>query len=319
MHLGPCGVIISCVSQTTGWSEHGNSSAVSPYLYPICLVVISACVALAEALAPMRPGQRRWRRWLWSDLVHLVFNGHFLGVIVFTVATVWVLPHLDPILSDLQVRDALYRSAAAELPVWAQIIAALFVIDFIHWCVHNLLHRVPMLWEFHKTHHSVGDDEMDFIVSFRFQWVEVVLYKTLQYFPLAFFGFGYEAVMTHAVFGTLIGHLNHSNIDVDYGPLRFVFNSPRMHIWHHDYEADGKSTVNFGVVFSCWDWIFGTAKLPDHPPKRIGFRGMDDHPRDFFGQVVWPLHRHLPEATPRWLASAIGGVIVCVALYIMLR
>jgi len=48
---------------------------------------------------------------------------------------------------------------------------------------HNLLHRVPWLWTFHKVHHSITT--MDWIGNWRFHWMEIVVYKTLQWLPLA--------------------------------------------------------------------------------------------------------------------------------------
>ena len=55
----------------------------SVYIYPIALVLISAFVALLEFLFPKRKEQRQLRDRLLSDFVHLAFNGHFLGVILF--------------------------------------------------------------------------------------------------------------------------------------------------------------------------------------------------------------------------------------------
>jgi sterol desaturase/sphingolipid hydroxylase (fatty acid hydroxylase superfamily) len=62
-----------------------------------------------------------------------------------------------------------------------------------------------------------------------------------------------------------------------------------MHIWHHDYDAAAEGTKNFGIVFSAWDWIFGTAKMPPEPPKRLGFEGEERFPKSFFLQELWPL------------------------------
>ena len=292
------------------------------YLYPLALAIISALVFILEAVVPWRAEQRQLRPGLWSDLIHLVINGHFLGVLLYTVATRWVLPPLDEVLRQQGLYEMVYRNAAASWPVWVQIVVALLAIDFIHWCVHNLLHRVPWLWELHKTHHSVKDGEMDWIVSFRFQWTEVVVYKTLQYLPLAVLGFGYEAVMTHAIFGTLIGHLNHANLKLDYGPLRYVLNNPRMHIWHHDHDATGHTTVNFGVIFSIWDWVFGTAYLPeDRVPRKLGFEGVDAFPQTFFGHAAWPFQRLAStEGARRALGWGLGAAMIGVGwavLYIL--
>src|SRR5438309_398555 len=81
-------------------------------------------------------------------------------------------------------------------------------------------------------------------VSFRLHWLELVGYRSLLYLPLAFFGFSPVAALVHAIFGTLIGHLNHANLD--FGPRwwRWLLNSPRMHIWHHDHAASGRATRN---------------------------------------------------------------------------
>jgi sterol desaturase/sphingolipid hydroxylase (fatty acid hydroxylase superfamily) len=286
----------------------------SPWTYPIALALISVLVAGAEWLVPWRREQTKLRAWLWSDVLYLVFNGHFLGVLVWVIATTYVVPWFDAVLVGIGIRGWVYFGAASGWPLWLQIVAVLFVTDFLHWCVHNLLHRVPFLWELHKAHHSVRDGEMDWIVSFRFQWTEVVVYKTLQYLPLVWFGFGAEAVMVHAVFGTLIGHLNHANLNLSYGPLRYLLNSPRMHIWHHDFDGGAKSTVNFGVIFSCWDWIFGTAHMPDEPPARIGFPGVEMFPRSFFGQAAWPLQRFVRGRRGRWAGVAVGAVSLAAAL-----
>ncbi len=288
-------------------------AALSPYLYPLSLAGISLLLVVLERVFPWRRDQRQLRPRLWSDVLHLVFNGHFLGVILYGIAVHRVLPHVDRALQAGGLYEGVYRNAAASWPVWVQIVVALLVIDFLQWCVHNLLHRVPVLWEFHKTHHSVQDGEMDWIVSFRFQWTEVVVYKSVLYLPLAFFGFGYEAVMFHAIFGTLVGHFNHANLNLDWGPLKYVLNSPRMHIWHHDYDGDSKTTVNFGIIFSIWDWVFGTAKMPDEPPRHIGFDGVETFPDTFFAQMAWPVR--LPQDRV-WLPTLVGAGLLAGGWYL---
>jgi sterol desaturase/sphingolipid hydroxylase (fatty acid hydroxylase superfamily) len=276
--------------------------------YPLALALISLLVAGLERVrparrqAPLRPG-------LWSDVLYLVLNGHFLGVVIHGIATRHVLPRVDAALAVAGLQDAVHRSAAADWPLWVQVPVALVVIDLLQWCVHNLLHRVPWLWSLHKVHHSVRDGEMDWIVSFRFQWTEVVVYKLLQYVPLAWFGFSAEAAFVHAVVGTLVGHLNHANLDTAWGWGRYILNSPRMHLWHHDHDADGAGR-NFGIIFSAWDWLFGTAWLPDHPPRRLGFPGDDALPRDVFGQAAWQAGAWLPEPVPRVVTAALGILLM---------
>ena len=264
------------------------------YSYPIALLLLSVTVATLEHFFPGGRGKSSVRPRLWSDLLYLVFNGHFLGVLLYGITVHRILPGLDRMLSAHGLTSVVYRNVAMHWPLWLQLVAVLLVLDFVQWCVHNLLHRVPFLWAFHKTHHTVADDEMDFIVSFRFQWTEVVVYKSVQYLPLAFFGFSDQVIFAHAIFGTLIGHLNHANLNLGHGRWRYILNSPRMHIWHHNYEGSSRTTVNFGIIFSMWDWIFGTAYLPAEPPPRLGFHGDDLFPRTYFAQEAWPLPKILP-------------------------
>jgi len=243
-----------------------------------------------------------------------VFNGHFLGAWLYLISTEHFAPVLEATLQKMGVWGLVYQSAAQDLPIWLQAVLGIVVIDFVHWNIHRLLHRVDFLWRFHQVHHSVKDGEMDWIVAFRFSWVEPVVYKTLTYLPLAWLGFVPEAIFAHAVFGTLIGHLNHSNLRWDYGPLKYLLNSPKMHLHHHCYNAP-QHGQNFGIILSCWDWIFKTAHLPPEPPKRIGFQGEEKLPQDFLGHMSWPMSSFIEDEGTHWKRSFAGAGVFCM-LYI---
>ena len=81
-------------------------------------------------------------------------------------------------------------------PVWIQFITYFVLSDFIEWCVHNLLHRVSWMWEFHKLHHSIID--MDWIGNFRFHWMEIIIYRAAKYFPLVVLGVNSEIIFSIA-------------------------------------------------------------------------------------------------------------------------
>jgi sterol desaturase/sphingolipid hydroxylase (fatty acid hydroxylase superfamily) len=175
-------------------------------------------------------------------------------------------------------------------PVWFQFLALLVTFDFSHWLIHNALHRVPLLWRFHQVHHSI--EEMDWIGNWRFHWAEVVFYRSLLYVPAAFFGFSGFVMFWYGVLNTLIGHFAHSNLRFHIGPLKYVFNSPEMHIWHHAHPESGPIDRNFGITLSIWDWFFGTAHLPAAKnPARLGFAGIESYPRNIFGQWLAPFVR----------------------------
>lgn len=181
-------------------------------------------------------------------------------------------------------------SPVRRWPLAAQIAAFLILADFLQWCIHNLLHRVPWLWTFHKVHHSITT--MDWIGNWRFHWMEIVVYKGLQWLPLAWLDASPEAVFAVAIVTTVWGDFNHANLDVGLGALGYVLNSPRMHLWHHDESSEGGVAKNFGVVFSAWDFLFHTAYWPrNRSPARLGYPGDREMPPSLLGQVTWPLSR----------------------------
>jgi sterol desaturase/sphingolipid hydroxylase (fatty acid hydroxylase superfamily) len=217
----------------------------------------------------------------------VALNGHFFSLWTATLTG-------DAALGATQGLRAvglqLEGSPVAQWPVVAQFGVFLVLSDFLQWCIHNLLHRVPWLWAFHKVHHSITT--MDWIGNWRFHWMEIVVYKTLQWLPLAWLGASGEAVFAVAVVTTVWGDFNHANIDVGLGPLGYVLNSPRMHLWHHDQSSEGGAAKNFGILFSLWDHVFGTAYWPrGRNPERLGYPGMEEMPATLHGQVLWPATR----------------------------
>jgi sterol desaturase/sphingolipid hydroxylase (fatty acid hydroxylase superfamily) len=160
--------------------------------------------------------------------------------------------------------------------------------DFVEWWVHRLLHRVPFLWEFHKVHHSV--EQMGFAAHLRFHWMETLVYKSIVYIVLAFFGFGIDDFFFVHIFTIAIGHWNHANFRVRIGPLKYFLNNPNMHMWHHAYQLPENKPygVNFGITLSLWDYLFGTDYIPfEGRDIRLGFPGLESFPRTFRGQVTY--------------------------------
>ncbi|MCP3915198.1 MAG: sterol desaturase family protein [bacterium] len=198
------------------------------------------------------------------DAFYLVFNGRLYGMLVAGIVG-WTAARADSGLALVSLLPE--QGALAAQPFLVQALAYLVVRDFLEWCVHNLLHRVPFLWQFRKVHHSIH--EMDWIGHFRFHWIESVVYRSLTYVPLLWLGGGYEPLLLCWVFATIWGHFNHANVDLSLGPLGYVFNSPRMHLWHHDASDEGGLAKNFGLVFSLWDHLFGTAYWPRARAHRL--------------------------------------------------
>jgi sterol desaturase/sphingolipid hydroxylase (fatty acid hydroxylase superfamily) len=180
-----------------------------------------------------------------------------------------------------------------NLPLWLGLFIFFIISDFTQWITHNLLHRFEFLWNFHKVHHSVK--EMGFAAHLRYHWMEPVLYKSMLYIPIAIIG-GFDAQHVAIVhfFAITVGHLNHANLGWDYGVLKYVFNNPKMHIWHHvkHLPEHTKFGVNFGITLSIWDYIFKTNYIPhDGRDIELGFEGDETFPKDFISQELYPLKK----------------------------
>lgn len=254
------------------------------------LVATSCLFVVLERLFPWRKGQPLLRPGWLRDAGFLALNGHLFSV--------WTagLTGAVALAATAALRSwglRLDTSPLPRLPVALQFLALLVLADFLQWCVHNLLHRVGWLWTFHKVHHSITT--MDWLGNWRFHWMEIVIYKALQWLPLAWLNASPEAVLAVAVTTTVWGDFNHSNLDVGLGPLGYVLNNPRMHLWHHDESSEGGVAKNYGVVLSVWDFIFGTAYWPrGRSPERLGYPGMREMPESLPAQILFPLTRRSP-------------------------
>lgn len=131
---------------------------------------------------------------------------------------------------------------------------------------------------------------MGFAAHLRYHWMENILYKPLKTFGVMIL-FGFEPQQAYIVhfLAITIGHINHANIKVTWGPLKYIFNNPVMHLYHHAHDLpEGKFGVNFGISLSLWDYIFKTDYIPeDSGTIELGFPGDEKFPTDFVGQNTY--------------------------------
>lgn len=113
-------------------------------------------------------------------------------------------------------------------------------------------------------------------------------YMFFNFFLFSLIGFGVQDFILVHLFAILIGHLNHANFYLPLGPLRYLLNSPQMHIWHHAKELpENRKGVNYGLTLSVWDYLFGTVWMPrDERDIELGFPDIEQYPKSFLGQQV---------------------------------
>jgi sterol desaturase/sphingolipid hydroxylase (fatty acid hydroxylase superfamily) len=255
------------------------------------LISISLLVYGLEIIIPWRKRQKLIRKDFFLDMFYMFFNYFFFYMIGFA-AIAYLGEQFILNISRAAGLGDLWFVHLNQLPVWSQLLIYFIIVDFTHFCVHVMLHKIPWLWSFHKVHHSVK--EMGFAAHLRYHWMENVIYKSISFFPIAIIGgFNLEFVFIVHIIQTTIGHLNHANINLNYGPLKYILNNPSMHIWHHSKNLpEGKFGVNFGISLSIWDYLFKTNHIP-HNGRDIdlGFSNVESYPKTFFGQFTEPFKK----------------------------
>ena len=251
------------------------------------LIGVSAFFFGLELLKPWRKNQPRFRKDFWLDFFYMFFNFFLFSLIIYNAASNIVVYFFTDLLNHVGISNLL-AFEVMSWPVWAHLLLGFVVRDFVQWWTHRLLHAHPRLWEFHKVHHSVA--QMGFAAHLRYHWMETIVYRTLEYLPLALIGIGLRDFFVIHIFTLAVGHFNHSNIRINLGFLKYIFNNPQMHIWHHAYNLPKgmRQGVNFGITLSLWDYLFHTDYMPyDGRDIKLGFPGVEKFPDGFIGQSTY--------------------------------
>lgn len=176
------------------------------------LLMVSAFFFILEWLRPWRKNQPVFRKDFWLDFFYMFFNFFLFSLIIYNAASDVVVHVFNNGIKWLSGFDLQASNPLRTAPMWAVLLTGFIVRDFIQWWVHRLLHRVEWLWNFHKVHHSV--EEMGFAAHLRYHWMETLVYRTIEYIPLALLGIGlYDFFIIH-ILALTIGHYNHSNFHV---------------------------------------------------------------------------------------------------------
>ena len=178
------------------------------------LILVSLFFLILEVMIPWRKKQAILRKDFWLDAFYMFFNFFIFSLIIYNAASDVIVNLFNNGIKgitggfDLQASNPL-----RSFPMWSILLIGFVVRDFVQWWVHRLLHKSDKLWEFHKVHHSV--EEMGFAAHLRYHWMENIVYRSIEYLPLALLGIGlYDFFIIH-IFSLAWGHFNHSNITVD--------------------------------------------------------------------------------------------------------
>lgn len=238
----------------------------------LSLIIISAAAVLMivlEKYYPYTKGQKIFREGFFNDIVmYSVFQSYVLGLIIFGFLN-WIKFNTD-----------LYQySLIGSWPVWVQVLFFLVTHDFYIYWFHRWQHHNKILWRTHEAHHS--PKTIDWLSGARSHSLEILINQTVEFAPIILLGAAPEVAIYKGMISAIWGMFIHSNIDVRLGKLQYFINGPEMHRWHHSDDGGKEYQNNFGTKFAVWDWIFGTAFLPDpnvRKPKRYGLSDTPDYP-----------------------------------------
>jgi sterol desaturase/sphingolipid hydroxylase (fatty acid hydroxylase superfamily) len=242
----------------------------------IVIGLIAVFFTLEQILSTQFPFQRRGYHFLNSFLFQVLFLIGNLFLASVTVLTIEWFNHNEVGLFYL-----------IELPLWLKLLLGLAMIDLVTYWFHRTSHRFPILWRFHRVHHS--DTSMDSSTYFRAHPIET------------FFWFGSSPILGAVIFGLdsfTIGFyflvltpfliLEHSN-------LRFpvwldktaglIFTTPNLHKIHHDQDQNYTDS-NFADIFILWDRIFGTFKYKPADQIKFGLQEFEEERKQTFWYLL---------------------------------
>ena len=212
------------------------------------ILLAMTVLALIEAAIPLRPRTRSSTAHLGPNfsltLLTLGANLVFTGALVLALA--WQHAHGIGLLNVLDV------------PPFVQLVAVVLVLDLTYYVVHVAMHARPVLWRFHRVHHS--DPAVDVTTTIRQHPGETAIRFVAIVAVALPLGASPGDFAIYQLLVALTGLLEHANIRLPPGVnrvLALVVTFPDMHKVHHSRDARFTNT-NYGNVVSLWDRGFGT-------------------------------------------------------------
>lgn len=236
-----------------------------------------------ERVFPYNNGQKILREGFFNDLaLYTIAQNYILGILIFS----YIISFIDS--STGLSRLHLFR----DIPVWLQLVIFTLTHDlYIYW-MHRWQHSNKYLWRIHEAHHSPR--KVDWLSGSRSHAFEILINQTVEFLPIVLLGSPPEVIAYKGIISAVWGMYIHSNINVRSGKLQLIINGPEMHRWHHT-TGKGRNR-NFATKFAFWDWMFGSAFLPDNKAEEYGLKTF--FPANFLKQFAFAFrsYKTLPKS-----------------------
>lgn len=233
---------------------------------------------LLEKLIPIHRGQPVFREGWLTDFVHFAFNHFLVGLALFIVNFLIHRFFGALIYAPLQ-------QAVQSLPYLLELLLCVLIADLVQYATHRAYHEVPFLWRFHAVHHSTR--VLDWLAGSRQHFFETIVTRVSILGALFVLGFSKGVMDAYIIIVGVQAVLNHSNVKLPWGPLKYVLVTPEFHHWHHSSDRAALDR-NYAAHFSFIDYLLGTAVKSDRAlPERYGVLG-DYMPEGFLRQQAFP-------------------------------
>lgn len=152
-------------------------------------------------------------------------------------------------------------------------------LSFWYFLVHLASHKIPLLWRFHKVHHS--DYDLDVTTTFRVHPLIYLMTILMNVLVVIVLGLQPEAIIAHAMIVLLIDMWHHTSLQspafIESILCPYII-TPKLHHLHHS-DHFRETETNFGHDFALWDRIFGTyLAKPERSPQDFRY-GLKQHPK----------------------------------------
>jgi sterol desaturase/sphingolipid hydroxylase (fatty acid hydroxylase superfamily) len=163
----------------------------------------------------------------------------------------------------------------AGQPYAIQAIVGILIGDSTQYLAHWIRHKVGPLWHLHAVHHSETD--LNPATHFRNHPFDSVVAGVIRYLPVTILGGSVWTGTLLFYIETMWGSIVHSDLRINFGPLKYIFVTPSFHRIHHSIEARHWDK-NFGEFLVVWDWLGGTACFDFEDSFELGVQGFPIKP-----------------------------------------
>ncbi|WP_163831535.1 sterol desaturase family protein [Spartinivicinus ruber] len=167
------------------------------------------------------------------------------------------------------------------------IIGWVILLDCAIYWQHRLMHKIPILWRFHKIHHA--DREFDFSTGFRFHPIEMIISVLFKSLLIILLGIPTIAVIVFEILLSTSSLFEHANFRLPAKVdllLRKVIVTPSMHRIHHSVIPT-ETNANFGFNLSWWDYLFGSYREEPATNEVVMPIGLTEYQKSDTSSIRW--------------------------------